>query len=818
MSLALKNALVSSLFALAICSTAFGQRPTPQQIEKAVNSNPTLTEKVRSKIASSGMTPDQIRARLKSSGYPEHMLDAYLTDASGRDSSSSLAPDVLRAVAFLGLIDSTEIASRTDTLLGSRRDSVGTRSDSSNRVFGLDIFRRSTSQFEPDVAGPVDPSYRVGPRDILALILTGGVENSYTLEVTREGFVVVPQVGQIYVANLTLEQIERVFYDRLKSAYSGLRRDGSGSTRFYVTVARLRTNQVFVVGEVLSPGSYQVSSAGTMLTALYAAGGPTDKGSLRQVELRRAGKVVSQLDVYSYLLSGDAAKDARMETGDVLFVGAHGPRVRISGNVVRPADYELRDGETLRDLIRMSGGFTATAERRRLLVRRIVPPAQRTSPDLDRTVIDVASDEFTTGEAPDLPLANGDNVEVFGITSRERNSIYVQGAVYTPGAQGFTRGMRLSDALQRAGGVHPDVKDVLISRLQSDLTRSQLRAGVRDTLGHPTNDVALQEDDSITVFGTSDFRPDRGVAITGAVRNGGRFPYQEGMTLRDLVHLAGGLDDGAYLVRAEVARLPEKRVPGIVATDISVPLDSSYVLERGLTGKYTGPRGADDVIERAPDFMLQPYDNVLILRQPEWQTHKTVQLVGEVMFPGAYTLLSKQDRLSDVIARAGGLTKYAYAEGVVFIRDTDHLGRVGVDLPTALRDPHSRQNILLEPGDSISIPSFKPVVKVEGAVNSPVAVAYRPGADLDYYIDAAGGETYNADKARAYVRQPNGDVERIRTRWSFIPDAVPEPRPGAVVVVPASDPTQRRDWTAVAGSVAQIVVSIAGVVAIALRK
>lgn len=814
-----KRALLATAFLTLTATVAHAQRPTTQQVQQALANNPGLADKVRQKIGASGLSPDQVRERLKAAGYPENLLDAYMTGATADTTGTAPSDSVMRAVTFLGLVDSTDMtaarAMPRDTTATSRPLPTA---PAPNRIFGLDVFRRSTSQFEPDVAGPVDANYKIGPRDVLALILTGGVENSYTLEVTREGFVVIPQVGQVYVANLTLEQASDLVFRRMQSVYSNLGRGPGAGTHFFLTVARLRTNQVFVVGDAMAPGSYQVSSAGTMLTALYAAGGPSDNGSLRDIELRRGGKTVGKLDVYDYLTKGDASQDLRLETGDVLFVPVHGAHVQVQGEVIRPAIYELASGETLRDLMRMAGGFTAQAGRSRVLVRRIVPPSQRVEGGRDRTVLDVTSDQFATGYGPALPLEDGDVVEVFAVPERVRNLVTVEGAVWTPGPQGFTAGMHLSDALKRAGGVRPDVKDVLVSRLQSDQTRRQMRAAFSDTLGTLVGDMPLQEDDSITVFGTSEFRPDRYVIITGAVNKGGRYAWREGMTMRDLVHLAGGMADGAYLGEAEVARLPQDRAQGELATTVQVPLDSTYLLERGIDGKYVGPPGIPAPTAKAPEVTLLPYDNVLILRQPDWQLERSVTITGEVKFPGTYALLTKSDRVSDLVKRAGGLLPRSYVAGAVFSRPTRDLGRIGVDLEEALRDPSSRDNLVLLPGDSLNIPRYQPTVKVEGAVNSPIAVAYIPGKDIKYYIDAAGGARYDADMHRSYVKQPNGIVDPYRARALFIPDHKPSPDAGATVVVPAKDPNDKKDYTAIAGAVAQILASTVAIVAIALRK
>lgn len=778
---------------------------------------PELVSQLQARIGASGLTPDQLRARLRAAGFAESLLDPYLPGTSAL--ATPLANDTLfAAVRSLGLADSTEVASLqalNRTL--APHDSV--RPDTGLRVFGLEVFQRATSQFEPNLSGPVDDRYRLGPGDVLVLILTGDVELAHTLEVTREGFIVIPQVGQLYVSNLSLAELDQLLYTRLGRVYSGVRRGNGATTRFHVSVARLRSNQVFVVGDVAVPGSYRVSSAGSALTALYAAGGPNVNGSLRRIEIRRGGQVVDVLDLYDYLLRGDASHDVRLETGDVVFVPVHGPRVKIDGEVIRPAIYEIREGEGLPDLVRAAGGFTASASRRRVQIRRILPPDQRTEIGRDRVVIDLSAEQFEQGLSPSFALQPGDEVEVFPVVDRVRSRITVDGNVWAPGPQGYAPGMRLSDAIRRAGGVKPDVYlgQILVSRLQPDSTRIQLRSSFRDSTGSVSDDIVLREDDSIEIFSLSTFRPDRYVVVTGAVNAGGRFPYRAGMTLRDVVLMAGGLRESAYLGEAEIARLPESRENGVVATAFRVPLDSGYLFERSGNGSYLGPPGLPAPNGHTADVPLRPYDNVLILQQPEWQLQRTVFIGGEVRFPGQYALVTKTERLSGLLERAGGLTEEAYPDGVVFYRSEDRVGRVGIDLPRVLRGQSKQDDLILQHGDSIVIPEYNPVVKVYGSVNSPVGVAYVPGRSIEYYIAAAGGPSRDADHRRAYVRQPNGKVESARYRALLLPNSLPEPRAGAVIYVPAKDPNEKRDLGAVAGSVAQILASIVAIVAIALK-
>ena len=634
------------------------QRPTPEQARELLRTRPDLVRELRRRLLQSGLTPDQVRARLRAAGYPENLLDDYLSDADttvagiepGRtivDATRQLGvlsaeeADTLRLMAdSLALLDdslaldSFDLAD-LDTLDAFARDSAlevrrrmrvrdtteelreEREKERGLEVFGLEIFRRRTTQFQPALGGPVGANYRLGPGDQLVLILTGDVEVAHELTVTREGFIAIPQVGQLQVANLTMGQLEDLLYTRLGRVYSGVRRGPNASTRFSVTLSRIRTNQVFVVGDVDRPGAYQVAATGTALSALYAAGGPTENGSMRQIQIRRAGTLVDSLDLYDYLLLGDNRHDVRLETGDVVFVPVHGPQAKVTGAVVRPAIYELKPGETLRDLLRAAGGFDARALRRRVQIDRILPPSRRGPLGRDRVVIDLASDQFVDGMGPPFPIEPGDSVIIFEVAERRRNLVRVTGAVMVSGDVGFTDGMKLSEAIRLAGGPQPDayLGQILISRLRADSSRVQLRSAFRDSLGAVTDDIALQEDDEIRVFSRFAFRENRYVVVTGAVRRPGRVPYREGMTLRDAVLEADGLTEAALLTEAEIARLAgaQARDSGRVAHTVRVPLDSTYLFERRPDGGYQGPPGvpARDMVSierrcaRAQDRRLQ---------------------------------------------------------------------------------------------------------------------------------------------------------------------------------------------------------------------
>ncbi len=374
-----------------------------------------------------------------------------------------------------------------------------------------------------------------------------------------------------------------------------------------------------------------------------------------------------------------------------------------------------------------------------------------------------------------------------------------------------------------AGGFRPDaaLERVKVSRiLPADARGSQNTARV--TIDVPMSKgvvprFRLEDGDEVRVDALAEAADQYTVALTGMVQQPGTYPWRAGMTLRQLVTLARGPKIGADLREAEIAKLPADRSKGQLATTLRVPLDSTYLFAHDSTGRYVGPPGVSFPARgTAQETLLQPYDNVLIFRQPDFELQRTVTITGEVQYAGTYALKAKDDRLTDLVQRAGGLTARAYPDGIRFIRPDNSRGRINIDLPRALRDHGSRDNIILQPGDSIVIPEYQPSVQVTGAVNSPGSVLYRRGAGLDYYLSAAGGFTELAEKGRVSVRYANGEV-RTRRR-SLLFGSNPSPGPGSEVLVPAKNPNApKTDMVALVGAIAQILASTVAIIVVATR-
>jgi protein involved in polysaccharide export with SLBB domain len=764
------------------------------------------------------------------------------------------------------------------------------------RVFGLRTFARRGTEFVPVTAGPIPPGYVVGPGDEVVLILTGDVEEDMVLPVTRDGFILIPEAGKVWVNGLTLEELRDRLYRTLGRVYSGLGRGPEASIQLEVSLGRLRTNQVFVTGEVVNPGAYTTSALGSVLNALYLAGGPLPTGSFRDVRVLRNNELVQRVDLYDYLTRGFNMSDVTLNPGDVIFIPPAGQQVAVRGAVTREGLYEVRPDEAFLDALQFAGGLAAPAALGRARITRILPPGQRSEPGLDRTVVDVDLAAVIRGDTPPPPLYDGDELRIFRVRPEVRKIVTVSGAIWKncvlpqnaggqqpppageeypgwpqpqsdptspegqypawPPVTGdgippgmavlptgdtvsldsiaherqarereagekaavctfhYRPGMRAWDLIAAADGLRPEAYRQRAQILRVDPADSTLSI-VPFTLelnpdGTPLENPALEEFDALRVFSRAGFQDSLKVRISGEVRHPGEgmFEYREGMTLEDLLLEAGGLTPEADLV-IEVSRRPElqERRAGRLAHTIRVPVDESYIMtEEGIRYYPGDPAQIEDNGDDRSHFELRPHDHVFVRRVPNLsEGDRTVTISGEVAYPGAYTLQSKDERLSDLLERTGGLTNTAFAGGFRLYRDGE---LVNTDLPSVLESPGSPPDLILLPGDSMVLPEYDPVVLVQGAVNSPAQVLYREGAGLDYYIENAGGYARSADRGNVHVRYANGEGA-VRERVLLFRRS-PTPGPGSVVSVPEVPEDERGDFlrsvaeiTAVTASVLQ---------------
>jgi polysaccharide biosynthesis/export protein len=817
----LRHALLPAVFlsllgpAAAVGQTVPPPGTPPAQVQQQIDGL-GMREQLLSRIQASGMTPDQVRRRLASMGYDPRTLDPYLSaDSAAPPPPTARTFDALRALDF-GEMAAAQYEPPPEAELSAEEERLGLR------VFGIDVFRRGSTEFEPVTSAAVPASYVLGPGDELVLMLTGDVEMVHMLAVTREGFVLIPQVGQVWVNGLTMEGLRDQLYTRLGQVYSGVQRTAGATTRFDVSLARPRTNQVYISGEVVRPGSYTVSPMASVLNALYQAGGPTASGSFRDVHIVRSGRAVERLDLYDFLLRGDNLDRARLEPGDVIFVPTHGERVAVRGAVTREAIYEVKPGETMVDALRFAGGTSAPAHLRSVRLTRVLPPSQRITPGVDRVVLDVDLSEVARNPAGAPRIEAGDEIEVLAVRDEVRNMVSLNGSVWRPGSYAYRPGMRAWDLIDQAQGLSPDAftQRAHITRLNpADSSFTLIPFSLqRNGDGSVTDNPALDEYDVVTVFSRSERVEELPVIVAGAVRAPHTERYQQGMTLRDAIIRAGGLRRTADPV-VEVARLaePGARDGGEIAQIFRIQLDSTYFVSEESARFYLGrPEGLRGVVGQgeAAEFLLRPYDRIFVRQIMNFELPSVVRIAGEVAYPGEYTLGRKGERLREmVMERAGGLTNSAHAQGFRLYRDG---ALVNVDLAAVLRSPDHPNNLVLQDGDSMVVPEFNPVVLVRGAVNAPSAVLYRQGADLGYYIRNAGGYARDADKGRVHVRYANGSANTPHRKLLLF-RSTPRPEPGSEITVPHTLPEDRFDTRGFVTDLVQITASIATVLLVVSR-
>jgi polysaccharide export outer membrane protein len=773
-----KLLLVSAL----LVSAAFGtqdlraQDAVQQAIQARVAGRQVSTEEIIAGLRESGLSRTQVAQRLRQQGQDPALADQYFDVLEGR-ASEAVEPSAgfLAALEQMGMVfeGPAEELLAVDLEDGSRAAVDIAEDEGGLTVFGTEVFRSGTTRFDPMRMGPVDASYRLGPDDQLRLVLTGDVELAYTLGVTREGSIVIPDVGQVSVNGRTLSDLENVFYERLGRVYSGVRRGADATTFFDVSLGQLRTNQVFLIGEVESPGAYQISSVASAFNALHAAGGPTSIGSFRAVAVRRGGETVATVDLYDYLLSGEVSDDVRLEQGDVVFVPLAGPQVRMTGEVRREAIYELKQGEDIRDAIGFAGGLTAAGDGDRILIDRVIPLSERVGLT-QRSVVDLRLTDLPEDSL--VLMQDGDLVEVFAVRGMRRDRVTIQGQVFRPGDYTLFSGMTAWDLVSRAGGLLPDAfrPVVHISRLnEADSTRTLMQMAFGDEeAGAPVENRELVDQDILMVFGSARLRVPETVSIVGSVKNPDSYELARGMTAEDLILLAGGFADGANGLSIEVVR----PLSGLVRSDtISVTLAVS------LDGRV--PWALDEAsapeAPAASEFSLMDGDRVFVRQMEGFVRFEEATIVGEVARPGPYGFLTRRDRVSEFVALAGGFTPEAYIPGARLLRDGV---LVGLDLGKALASPSGDQDLILRPGDRLEVPEYDATVLVTGGVRVASRVPFGESLSLEDYLALAGGVRDDGDRGKAYVEYANGWRD-VSSKFLFF-RSDPGVQPGSTIVIP----------------------------------
>ncbi len=656
----------------------------------------------------------------------------------------------------------------------------------SNQVFGRNIFNTRNLTFEPSVNIATPLNYRLGPGDEVIIDIWGASQNTIRQQISPDGTINIQKIGPVNLNGLTISEANDYLKKTLNKIYNGLNNTNDPTSDIRLTLGSIRTIQINVMGEVVQPGTYSLSSFSTVFHALYRAGGVSDIGSLRNVQLVRNGKNIATIDVYQFIMKGHIQDDIRLQEGDVVIVPAYDVLVKIDGKVKRPMRFEMKKDENLSTLISYAGGFDADAYTRSLRVVRQNGQEYEvnTVKDLDYSV---------------YKMRNGDVVTAEAILNRFTNKLEIRGAVYRPGIYQLNGKLNtVRELVNEAQGLTGDafLNRAVLYRQREDLTTEVIPVDIKAIMDGTSPNIILAKNDILYIPSIHDLEDRGDVVIHGEVAKPDSYPYADNMTLEDLIIQAGGLREAASVVRVDVSR--RIRNPHSTVDNDTIGRTYTFSLKEGF------------VVDGTPGFVLQPYDEVYVRRSPGYQAQQNVVVEGEILFGGSYAMTSREERLSDLINKAGGTTNYAYLRGAKLTRVAtegekkrmgdvirlmsrqlgeammDSLGvrvedqfTVGIDLEKAIANPGSASDLVLREGDVVFIPKNTNTVTINGAVMVPNTVSYMAGKNIDYYLNQAGGYSDNAKKSKKFIVYMNGQVTKVKGSGKK------QIEPGCEIIVPS---------------------------------
>ena len=675
-------------------------------------------------------------------------------------------------------------------LMPELRDMLSDGNTRSTRIFGQDLFRNREMTFEPNLSIATPDTYILGSGDEIIVDVWGNSQMTHQTTVTPEGRVFIPNVGPVSVAGLTINEATTRLRSALGAIYEGLH---DGSVQMKLSLSGIRSIQVNVMGEVSVAGTYTLPSLATLFHALYVAGGVNEIGSLRSIKVYRSGKLLSDVDVYDYILNGKSDSDIALRDGDLVIVSAYGNLVEVSGKVKRPMFYELRSGETVADVVAYAGDFASDANRNMVSVTR------RKGGQYKSFTIDA-------NDLGSFQLEDGDQVAIAGSIDRHENRVEVLGAVYREGYYALDDDMKsVKQLIARADGLRDDafMARAVLYRENDDWTMEAKSIDLAGLMSGRVADIALRANDLLFITSVSDMQEDYSVTIFGSVARPDTYPFAEKMTIEDLIVASGGLLESASTANVTIAR----RLKDSKSMQVSDVLFETFTIDVN-----------DGLAVDGSNFVLQPFDQVFVRRSPVYITQSSVKVQGEVVFEGDYPLSHRNMRLSEVIAAAGGTNPGAFVDGAYLLRkmtdeerqqnealshmiekqagnERDSLSLAGIDVPNiytvgislaeALASPGSNADVVLRDGDVLMVPEYNGTVRVMGAVLYPNSVTYQQGKNLRYYVKSAGGFDNRARKSRAFVIYMNGMVD------SGLSAKV---QPGSIVIIPSKMAKEPVNW------------------------
>jgi protein involved in polysaccharide export with SLBB domain len=787
------------------------------------------------KASEAGLSEAELLQMAKSRGLPasevqklQFRLQSIEMESSGRVSKGAMSKRSERQQASWEEITKGMI---------QYNQSIETIPSVVSDIFGMDLFYNPIRKltFEPNLNLATPKNYVLGAGDMVFVDIFGQSEQYYESMVSAEGKIILENIGPISVAGKTIEEATSIIKNRLTSFYSGLS-GANPNTFLQVSLGNVRTIKVHLTGELRMPGTFTLSAFSSVFNALYAAGGPNEQGTLRNIKVIRNNKTISEVDVYAFITEGKANLDFQLQDQDIIMVGPYLNRVKISGEVKRAKVFEIKPNESLEQLISFAGGFTDEAIKDKISVTRIIGK--------ERAVSDVYQNQLGIFE-----VKGGDEYIVHKVLNRYTNRIQIKGAVYREGSYALTEGLTLSGLIKIADGVRGDafLSRASILRTNEDLTTEVLSVDLKKILDQNSPDVLLKREDLVRISSIYDLREENFVQVSGEVRNPGIFPYSQQMTVEDLIMMAGGLLESASPTALEIARRSENNENGDFSQLIPVNINS-------------------DLTPSINPTTLNPFDHLIIRKKSNFTLEKLVRVEGQVLAPGAFAVSNAEERISDVIKRAGGLTPFAYTKGATLIRKTEFFEKepdfvkkqrqlqslqkrvmderfnpeaqeqlvdrlfkelssqgkeledqqaavsakkealigiaqnqsgvgtlplkdaeaVAIDLEAILKNPGSIYDLILEEGDVINIPRQLQTVRLRGHVVYPTTVRHEPAKGMGHYINKAGGFDIRANRKRTYVVYANGEVARSKSFLGII--NYPPLAPGAEVIVPTKGP------------------------------
>ena len=664
------------------------------------------------------------------------------------------------------------------------------------QIYGHKVFNSRELTFEPSDNLATPQNYKLGPGDEVIIDIWGNNEDHIRETISPEGSIMISQLGPVYLNGMTISDASNHIKSTFSKKYAGM---SDEETDIQVTLGQVRTIQVDILGEVATPGTFRMSPFSSVFHALYRAGGINDIGSLRNIQVLRNGKKIAGVDIYDYLFNGKTGGNIRLQEGDVIIVPPYSQLVNIDGNVKRPMYYEIKPDETVEDIIEYAGGFTGDAYSGMVRLSR--------QAGAENELYNIEEGDFST-----YKLQDGDLLTVGAILDRYSNRVELKGAVYRPGMYAISPNMQtVAQLINMADGLTDDAYTgrVLLYREGPDLQLQVLSLDLGEILSGQVSDIELKRNDMLVISSIHEMEERGTLTIQGRVANPGEYPFAENMTVEDLILAAGGLLEGASTVRVDIAR----RINDPTATEQTNKLAEIFTVsvDKSLR-KGTGEH-----------FFLMPFDRVTVRTSPGYEAQETVEINGEVLFAGSYVLQKRNERLSELIKRAGGLLDAAYVKGAHLERkltESEYQARqetmrlamqqstgnsgdsialskievantynVGIDLQKALDNPGSHYDLVLMEGDRLFVPQLQITVKISGDVMFPNSVVYEPGKNLKYYINQAGGYGERAKKNKAFIVYLNGTVTKAKNSSPI--------EPGCQIIVPSKSKDSGVNWTQV---------------------